>query len=594
MSVSVVYRDVDFQIKKDVEDARCSGDIRTDYSDLSLMKFVANPSVRKATLEQDFWRLDGSYDIMNADDNNFAVFSEGISSETQSAYGYALSYAVNVDYVFIESQTISKLTFTFDSPDYCSHMIVEGFSDKGLKNSVFQKTYYPNESFYNCDLEGNFDVLALRFTFLAMNKPNRFFRLYGVDFGISHVFDDEFVYSVSVLEQTSLISQQLYIGTSDISLKSASDMFKKYKPIFIYKNGKLEQTHFISNVDKSGFNRVELECADVLFLLNDFGYSEGIQQEQVYSIENPSGITYLSSKYDTRIDAENNMIGYEGAYNLDSTIKDVIDELQQGTLFKIYSDENASSIGVSGYYEGKNKKNLLNEIVFANQCIIKITPTGQLKIYKQIPTNIKSVSQNRIFSNFSKKTVQKTNAISLSIYNYEIEEKQIELEGDYYYSRTVSEEKPIFFRYARSGAFAGASITITFYSDYSFRYRIESNNENTNSSADIYYFIVTDTQQTEIIHLDEINANNTINLATISNISFINEGNKQALIDALSEYYSHNSTFEFDMIIEDEELGDMISVEVDEKAYIGRLEKIEYTMQGKKIANVIMRVYDEV
>ena len=592
MSVSIIYRDVDFQAKKDLENVQVYGDIRADYTDVSLLKFVANPPTRKATLEKDFWRLDGSYDIIDADETNYAVFSEGMSANTETANGFELSSAINVQYVFEQVRTISKLTFSFDAPDYCTHLIVEGYADKELTENVFQKVYYPNEPFYTCDLEGEFGVVALSFTFLAMNKPNRFFRLYGIDFGESYTFNDEDVYSVSVLEQTSLISQQLYIGTSDISLKSSSEIFKKYKPIFIYKNGKLEQTHFISNVDRSGFNRVELECADVLFLLNDFGYGEGIRQEEVYTKETDSGAVQLSSKFDDRSSVVNEMIGYEGAYNLDSTTQDFIQELQKGLLFKMYSVGNASNISVSGYYEGKNKKDLLNEVAFANQCSVRVTPVGQIKIYNDVSEIVKTIPQSRIFSNFSKKTAEKINALSLSVYSYSRTEK----ERSDTTSVSVTEDNPVFIKYARfpAGGGLGGKITIRIYSDYSFRVGFHNNNENFSPTGTVYYFTVSSSSTNETIYLEQIDANKKINLASISQTAFITVDNKDVLIDALSQYYSHNSTLDFDMVVEDEELGDFISVDVGGKIHIGRIEKMEYTMQGKKIASVTMRVYEEV
>lgn len=600
MSVSVIYRDVDFQAKKDIESVQVDGNIKADYTDITLLKFVANPPTRKATLEKDFWRLDGSYDIIDVTEKNCAVFSDCISSSIETENGFELSSAINVQYVFEQVRTISNLTFSFDAPDYCTHLIVEGYADKELTENVFQKAYYPNESFYNCNLEKDFSVAALKFVFLAMNKPNRFFKLYGIDFGTSYTFQENDVYSASILKQISLISQQLYIGTSDIGLKTTLDVFKKYKPVFIYNNNKIDQTHFISGVDRSSYNRVELECGDVMFLLNDMGYTAGSSNLH-YKVEHQGSSTslYLRSKFDPFEDGTNNMPEYTGPYNVDATMDEVLNETQKTVLFKVYANKNNSPIHISGQYKQSNKKDVLNQILFANQHFAIITPTGQVEVRDTLPPTTKNVPATRIFSNYKKNTTEKITTVELKVYKYVKTEKTYTTEKG---GETVEESFPMWIRSVSCRpAAAGGYLTVNIISDKQVKVRTFSYDINPDSStptqdpvAKLNYFVINEYTITKKVYLENIDANTIQNVATISDIAFITEENEQLLLNSLKDYYAHNSTLEFDMIVEDEDLGDYISVEADGTTYIGRIEKMEYTMQGKKIANVTMRVYEEV
>ncbi len=594
MGVKVVYRDVDFETKKNLSKVSYTASVQGSYMDSSLLKLPAVPPVRQATLEKDFWRLDGSYDLPDTENNmNIGYFGYGISSEIESGNGYALSQNADVSFFFNKTVSIDKITFSFDDPDYCTHLLVQGYSNAEQTNKILESTVYPDNSFYTYKIGSSKNVASLKFTFYAMNKPNRFLKLYGIDFGEAYSFEDYEVYNVSILKETSLLNQQIPIGTSSISLDTRNkniEVFKKYKPVFIFKDGKIEQTHYVSMVDTGTTNRADLECSDVMFLLNDFAYTEGITEKQTYTHTG----SRMASKFS---EYTNNMPGYEGPYNLNATLSDVVGKAVSGMPLKVIVERNYASAIVDGYYEDKNQKDLLNQLSFVNQAPVHITNNGIVIVGREFG-DVKKIPQNRVFNNVLKRTEEKVNAVSINVYKYNKEDVLFEDYTDTFspIERTFESENPIFFKYTQINDTSGTSVhQVDIISDYSFYvHPFKVANANANYKMYVSYFVVVPSQIKSTYYLEDINANNTVNLAEISNIAFLTDSKLDTVLNALIEYYKHNSSLEFDMIIKDEQPGDWLEVHTIDRIYTGRIEKMEYTMQGKRIGTVTMRIYEEV
>lgn len=611
MSVKIVYCDVDFQIKKDLSGVSTESETQSGYMDSELFNFVAIPSERQATLERDFWRLDGSYALPDVENKmNMAFFSKSMSGDVLSEYGYNLSESVSLSFVFGTTVNVSNLTFTFDSPDFCTHLYVEGFSDAEQTTSIFGADVFPDRDFYTHEFGIEYEVLSLKFTFYSMNKPNRFLKIFGIDFGKSYSFVDEDVYDISILKETSLISDSLPIGTSNIGLNirnSQVEEFKKYKPVFIYKDDKIERVHYVTNVDETGFNRMDLYCSDALWLLDEidnsmFGFIPQTKALTYGEIDSPFIIYSNYYEGDTSTIDGYDLLDYRAPHDPRYWVSKFVSDFQKYISFPIIYTKDLEFVLFKETYNEISKKELLLKQVFASQICVRCLNNGFVQLSNQIENRIpKKISQKKLFNQYQKITKNKVNQISYNVHtikkNYVSDSISLDSSSTAGTSYLSSDnDLPLVF--TRAHFYNLKSLFLNFNQNTQNEIRMEfggiSDGSGGHRKTTIYGYTITTTTERKTVDLEYVDANSALNVAEVADNSFLTTENESRFINAISEYYKHNSVLEFDMILEDENEGDWLELDMRDKIYTGRIEKIEYTMQGKKIGTVTMRIYDEV
>ena len=76
-----------------------------------------------------------------------------------------------------------------------------------------------------------------------------------------------------------------------------------------------------------------------------------------------------------------------------------------------------------------------------------------------------------------------------------------------------------------------------------------------------------------------MNTNNTIpNLKEIQNATLVNSSNAASILPRLEEALYNNSTLECRFIMEDEKVGDYISINTDEGTKIGQILSLKYEL----------------
>lgn len=621
MSVRVVYRDVDYQIKKKLININIEKNANSQIMDSSLFRYASRPSKRQATLENKFWRLDGSYDLYDLDEDcDVALFGSSISANDATDNGYKLSEEIILDYKFEEFQNVSEITFTFDHPDYCTDLKIIGYSDAEKTNVVFEETFIPDSSYYNAKLSDKYNVLTISFVFYAMNKPNRFLKLYGVDFGKSYVFESDEIYDISVLKEISLINQQFPYGTSEIAISTkGKDVieFKKYKPVFIYYNNKIDCTHFVSEYEETNELRMDLSCADSLYL---------IKGDIDLSVETINPDEFETITYITDIPGEPMVTQYNDIPNDDGqmpeinisanqytvvgekmTLKKFLDTLNVDSVVNFSYDESLEQENVDNYNLGIiDAKEAFSKVLFANQLSVRIKENGNIKIYKDKQNQKKEIK--KVFaSNYSKKTEEKVNTV---VYDLGWDSQSGYYESELLTSTSESKRFPenIYKNFTLKKVLAeivqgeGGNIEYTLRRSYTgsindvrrYAWNISAKVPTGNTwILKIWYADPLDIDKQIVLNLEDINANNETVVAEVETNPFISNSNATELSDKLSKYYKNNVSISFDTVLEDENEGDWITVPLRNKTYTGRIEKIEYSMKAKKIGTITMRVYEE-
>jgi hypothetical protein len=623
MSIRAIYRDIDFEAKMQLSDVLFNGSIHNELTDADLHYYCAVPPVCDATLERNIWRLDGNYDVVDMDKNpNTAYFGSSLSSESGNNGRYMLNDSPTITYKFKSAYSVNDITFSFFEESFCNEVLIRGFVGE---TEVFSFTIFPDNAFYNCTLGEIYEVDSLVFTFKSLNKPGRFFRLYGIDLGKAHIFTEDEVYSLSILTETSLINKQMFIGTSDLMLdirKHRDVNFTKYKPIYIYRGKKIEQTHFLSNFDEAGANQISLSGADTIYMLNEFGeaFPKILKSDTFLQKNNTENHSSILTNYGLKLRGnynggnldelkEANIPNYEGPYEFDITLADMLSKYKQYSKTKVYaSKDNTDSLSMANY-TGETFKVFFELFMFATQGRVIIQPNGFIRLDNK-DNEIKTIASNRIYDNQRKVIENRVTNIDYKIYDYSLIYHTERRNGDAY---DVDEDARIYtILYSETPIwFLGASVwnqdssstpIITPYANHSVelefygaRYGVKCDTQLKGRRASgeyKYATLKTDTEEksTELI---KVNSNGRQVPVSVGDNKYLTKDKEENFINSLINHYEHNTSIEFDMIIDDEIVGDMIRLEFPTKVYTGAIEKMEYTMQGKKIGTVKMRIYKE-
>lgn len=185
------------------------------------------PSQNKyGTLESEQWLMDGS----------FAFFPEvpeqyfwGLWSTTQSDKSGVFPDPPVLDITFTQDHSSSGLTLHFYSPteDWASRIKIQWFSqDGGLISTAL---FYPDAVDYYCVKKVE-NYRRIRIHFLETNRPGRYLKLAGIDYGVYLHFSGHEIVGAHVLEECDPLSSEISINTLNVSLYNKEGRFSILNP----------------------------------------------------------------------------------------------------------------------------------------------------------------------------------------------------------------------------------------------------------------------------------------------------------------------------------------------------------------------------
>jgi len=185
---------------------------------------------RFATLEKDYFRLDGTFELFpdNPGDYDFGLWSASMSDENGE---FETSVVLTID--FTEPHNSLGLTFTFHETtgDYCNSLNVKWYD--ASNDLLSNMNYVPDSVVYFADNEiENYRKIVI--TFYSTNRPYRYLKLSQVDFGQIKLFEERDLISANALEEIDPISSELRINTLDFTLYSENAEFSILNPEGIF------------------------------------------------------------------------------------------------------------------------------------------------------------------------------------------------------------------------------------------------------------------------------------------------------------------------------------------------------------------------
>lgn len=241
------------------------------------------------TYEPDYWLLDGSYRFVHT---NHALVRVGLmSAEMSDSNGlFATPPELHIDFSRLHNTDGIGLRFSLNTGDYASEIEVSYFQDTWL---LFSRLFYPDSVEFSADetIEG-FDRIVIRF--IATNRPHRYLRVQGIDFGKLITFDADSIQSAEVVEELSMLSSEVRINTLSLTLYSEDEQFsilnpagyylalKERQPIAVYTHVNESISfigqYFLSTWDNVTENVIRLECIDLLGIMDTTPCRGGMYQ----------------------------------------------------------------------------------------------------------------------------------------------------------------------------------------------------------------------------------------------------------------------------------------------------------------------------
>lgn len=253
-------------------------DLRTDAA--SIMPL--------ATFEPDFWLLDGNFSLLPANIENVHV---GLMSLAMSDANGDFPVAPVVTVTFSKPQSSDGLVIRFQqhSGDWAKSVTVAYYN---AADSLIQSTIYAPTSPELSTGAAVSDFQKIVITFTGTNKPYRYLRVTGIDYGELLYFERDDILEARVVEEVNPLSLELPASELGLTVHSADAQFSilnpagKYmalyqrQPITMYEvvnNRQITIGQYYLNIWRNtSETEVEFEAVDLLGVLDSVPYRGGL------------------------------------------------------------------------------------------------------------------------------------------------------------------------------------------------------------------------------------------------------------------------------------------------------------------------------
>lgn len=224
---------VEFNIIDPDTDANVSVNNEETFSDLQNIKeenIIQNKNY--ATLEKNFWVLDGSQPIYGSEELEQTYTSSYMSNEN--------SVYTNIPCITLTSSiylTTLGLTMVFDSIDenYAKKLNVKAYRDDTI---IMNKDYTLNSYRERLIFADNDELVRwnkIEIYFLESSLPFRRLRINQLLFGILEVYTDKNILSAESKEKTTMINSELPTHTFKFTIDNMSKLFNPDNPTGWYR-----------------------------------------------------------------------------------------------------------------------------------------------------------------------------------------------------------------------------------------------------------------------------------------------------------------------------------------------------------------------
>lgn len=265
-----------------------------------------------ATYEPDFWLLDGQYKFLP---DNLAALHVGIMNQIQSDGSSLWASAPTLTITFSKDQTAEGLTLYFAeySNDYVNSLDIRWYDASDVQ---IGSTYLGTPTswwFYVDQAVENFRKIIIRF--YSTNKPYRYLRLRGIDYGQMLTFQGNEIMEANVIEEAIPFAIEARANSFEVQIYSAAAQFSPINPGGDYNSLTERQPiavseqignqytfigqYYLEKWENVSDTEIKFSCTDILGIIDKImckggiWLGDGIQVEDLlYDLLDSAGIPY--------------------------------------------------------------------------------------------------------------------------------------------------------------------------------------------------------------------------------------------------------------------------------------------------------------
>ncbi|HHY28458.1 MAG TPA: hypothetical protein GX523_17295 [Desulfitobacterium dehalogenans] len=337
-------------------------------STLNLIDNVKVPQFNLATLEDDFFKLDGSFYLMPDDvspADSLAWWSSSISDSTG-----ALAAQPTITVNFSEYHCSLGITLYFDevNNEYCTDFDVIWYDGETILNqeSVAGNTE-PVHVLVTAVEKYNKVVIVLKKT----SSPYRYARLTEIDFGVGKIFTNDEIVSARIVEEVDPVGTTVSINTLDITVMNEDQQFNMINPDGVYAFLQERQVFMAEAGLELADKTVEWVPLGTYYLSdwkNSTGLTATLKATNVIGILDKT--TYYNSKFWTNA-------------SITSVVQDILDDaaaLNSTAAFPFVVDPIVQSEVITGYIPIKSHREALQDVLITARANLVVDRNGVIRV----------------------------------------------------------------------------------------------------------------------------------------------------------------------------------------------------------------------
>lgn len=487
-----------------------------------------------ATLEMDYWKLDGTFGVMPEDrEGAWGIWSNSLSGEDGS---FATPPELTLS--FGELHTSVGITLYFDpyGPDWCNDLNIKWYRGASLLSS---KNYAPDAVQYTCLNEvKNYNKLVI--TFRSTSKPYRYLKLSDILYGYIRAFDSSELRSVHLYQAASVLSEEVEINSLNLVVSSKDPIpfvFQHKQPLEVYQDDVLQGVFYIKSSKRQGERLYYIEADDTVGLLADSTHMGGIYH-------NVTAATVIADILD----------GY--AYDLNLSLGAVV---------------------VTGWLPIASRRDNLAQVAFAIGAVVDTSGSDKIRIYPAKTAISDTLDPSRVFSGSDIDTDAVVTRVEVTEHAYSAGSDTKDLYQNYLDgSATVTFSEPMHSLTITGGTIAssganyavitasGATVTLKG-SGYRHTTRIRTQN-NTDASA-----------------LDQEN------VIQVTDATLVSSGNSASVAQRVFDRYMRRNKVNAKLLLGDIIPGDVISISTEfDGIKTGTVQSLDINLSRKRIGEAVI------
>lgn len=524
------------------------------FSDLDELLDDESAIGKLVALECNAWLLDGTYTLFPDDmDSVFTGVWSTALSDDNGEFDSPPVFTVT----FSSAHTSGGITLVFaeSTEDWCSDLNIVWYGSDGA--SIATASFQPDKATYFCEKQVE-NFYKIQITFNKTNKPHRYLRLTGIQYGVTMELDSTVLIDCSILEEVNPISSEISVNTLSLQfhtgegefdlldLTGAYVLFQQRQRVDV--TGKIDGVtmnmgSFYLDTPTTSESLVTLDCIDLVGTMDDTDYLGGYW---------PNGIT---------------------AGNL---IADIMQSA--GIETDLYTiDSSLQNITVRGYLAIQSHREALQQVAFAIGAVVDCCRSEQIKIHPAATGTPKTIPISRKVVGHSQTQDALVTGVEVYTHNYALGDtagelfKETRQPGDY----LIQFSSP-------SAELSASGATITESGVNYARIHVTNAGEVTISGQ-----TYEDTQSLAgSVYMENLPANAKPNIKTVTDCTL--DSNAQSLAQRVYDYYQCRIEDSGEIILADEQAGDRVAVQnADGKTLVGTAEQISIDLTGGFIAKVV-------